>query len=408
MAKTSKKGSKLKLENTGVKTEHWDDTFRLMSWWDADRVSKANVMVVGAGALGNEVLKNLALMNVGSIFIVDFDTIEYANLCRSVLFRTQDIKLNKFKCEIAGERIKDINPNVKVQTVNGDIMIDVGLGVLRRMDVIIGCLDNRIARLFINRYAYKVGKVWIDGAIENLSGQLNVYKNGTSCYECALTNVDWENIRFKMGCADIAQRNSTQGRVPTTPISSSIIAAMQVQEAIKVIHGNEKQSMAGEQFKYDGMNNWIIQFKTEPVREECDSHYVIKDEELIKSKELTNEMTIAECLKWLKAHFKDDEINIQLNYKIILEIASMKSEITYELIIPEPHFSENKQTIYQAEPGEPIGITKYADRINSKFPNLDLKLKDVGIPPLHILTVETSEDTYFVELTGDESFLNYN
>ena len=47
-----------------------------------------------------------------------------------------------------------------------------------RMDVIIGCLDNRIARLFINRYAYKAGKIWIDGAIENLSGQLNVFKNG--------------------------------------------------------------------------------------------------------------------------------------------------------------------------------------------------------------------------------------
>lgn len=407
MGKEPKKSQKLKLQNTGASKENWDDTFRLMSWWDAEKVSAANVMVVGAGALGNEVLKNLALMNVGSIFIVDFDTIEYANLCRSVLFRTEDINKNKFKCEIAGERIKEINPNIKVQSLNGDVMIDVGLGVMRRMDVIIGCLDNRIARLFINRYAYKVGKVWIDGAIENLSGQLNVYQNGKSCYECALTNTDWENIRFKMGCADIAQRNSTQGRVPTTPISSSIIAAMQVQEAIKVIHGNEKQSMAGEQFKYDGMNNWIIQFKSEPVREDCDSHYTISDEELIQSKDLSNEMTIGDCLNWLKKHFDDEEVSIQLNYKIILEITSMKSEITHELIIPEPHFSENRQTQYQEIPGEPIGITKYADHISDAFPDLSLKLKDVGVPPLHILTVETSQDTFFVELTGDESFLNY-
>ena len=407
MGKPSKKSQKLKLENTGSSKEHWDDTFRLMSWWDADRVSESKVMVVGAGALGNEVLKNLALMNVGSIFIVDFDTIEYANLCRSVLFRTEDIKKEKFKCEIAGERIQELNPNLKVQTVNGDIMIDVGLGVMRRMDVIIGCLDNRIARLFINRYAYKVGKVWIDGAIENLSGQLNVYKNGTSCYECALTSVDWENIRFKMGCADIAQRNSTQGRVPTTPISSSIIAAMQVQEAIKVIHGNEKQSMAGEQFKYDGMNNWIIQFKTDPVREECDSHYAISDEELVQSKELSNEMTIGDCLTWLEKHYDDKEISIRLNYKIILEITSMKSEISHDIVIPEPHFSEQMQVPYQVEPGEPIGITKYADLINREFPKQDLKLKDVGVPPLHILTVETSLDTFFVELTGDESYLNF-
>lgn len=407
MAQKPTKTNKLKLESSGGASEHWDDTFRLMSWWDADRVKDSKVMVVGAGALGNEVLKNLALMNVGSIFIVDFDTIEYANLCRSVLFRTEDIKQNKFKCEIAGERIKEINPNIKVQTVNGDIMVDVGLGVMRRMDVIIGCLDNRIARLFINRYAFKVGKVWIDGAIENLSGQLNVYKNGKSCYECALTNTDWENIRFKMGCADIAQRNSTQGRVPTTPISSSIIAAMQVQEAIKVIHGNEKQSMAGEQFKYDGMNNWIIQFESEPVREECDSHYEIKDEELIEAKDLSCEMSIGDCLKWLEEHFDDEEISIQLNYKIILEITSMNSEETHEIIIPEPHFSEREQVRYQKEPGEPIGITKYVDVIDRNFPDLKMKLKEVGIAPLHILSVETSKDIYFVELTGDESFLNF-
>ncbi len=407
MGDKAKKSQKLKLENTGTSKEHWDDTFRLMSWWDTDRVKDAKVMVVGAGALGNEVLKNLALMNVGSIFIVDFDTIEYANLCRSVLFRPEDIKQNKFKCEIAGERIKEINPNLKVQTVNGDIMVDVGLGVMRRMDVIIGCLDNRIARLFINRYAFKVGKVWIDGAIENLSGQLNVYKKGVSCYESSLTAVDWENIRFKMGCADIAQRNSTQGRVPTTPISSSIIAAMQVQEAIKVIHGNEKQSMAGEQFKYDGMNNWIIQFKSEPVKEDTESSYTIPEEELIQAKELRSDMKIIDCLNWLEKHFDDKEIGIQLNYKVILEIASMKSEISHEIIIPEPHFSDTMQTQYQEEPGEPIGITKYLDTINTDFPNLDMTLKEVGIPPLQILTVETSEDIYFVELTGDESFLDF-
>lgn len=400
------KNKKLSISGT-TKEEHWDDTFRMMSWWDSERVKEAKVMVVGAGALGNEVLKNLALMNIGSIFIVDFDTIEYANLCRSVLFREEDIKRNNFKCEIAASRIKDINPNIKVQAVNGDIMIDVGLGVFRRMDVVIGCLDNRIARLFINRYAYKLGKVWIDGAIENLSGQLNVYKNGLSCYECALTTTDWENIRFKMGCADVAQRNSTQGRVPTTPISSSIIAAMQVQEAIKVIHGNEKQSMAGEQFKYDGMNNWILTFKSAELKEECDSHYVLNEDELVEAKDMTCEMSIENALGALKKHLKTEHVSVSLNYKIILEVTSMKSDKSSPIIIPEPHFSDQMQTAYQEEPGEPIGITKYTDQINDDFPDKTLSLKKVGIPALQILTVETDKDIFFVELTGDEKFINF-
>ena len=404
--KKETKSQKLKLSGKS-KEEHWDDTFRLMSWWDSKKVKASKVMVVGAGALGNEVLKNLALLNMGHIFIVDFDTIEYANLCRSVLFREEDINRNSFKCEIAAQRIKEINPNIKVQTVNGDIMVDVGLGVFRRMDVVIGCLDNRIARLFINKYAFKTGKIWIDGAIENLSGQLSVFKNGLSCYECTLTPTDWENIRFKLGCADIAQRNSTQGKVPTTPISASIIAAMQVQEALKVIHKNEKQSMAGEQFKYDGMNNWIFSFKNETVNEDCASHYEISDDELIEAKELSCESTIEECLHWLKNKFKDDVISLSLNYKIILEIASMKSDKTHEIIIAEPHFSDAMHAQYQEIPGEAIGITKYADQINDDFPDKKLKLKDVGIPPLQILTVETSTDIHFVELTGDEKFINF-
>lgn len=387
--------------------ESWDDTFKLMSWWDSEKVRNAKVMVVGAGALGNEVLKNLALMNVGQIFIVDFDTIEYANLCRSVLFRESDIKKQKLKAEIAAERIKDINPNINVQTVNGDIMIDVGLGVFQRMDVIIGCLDNRIARLFINRYAFRTGKIWIDGAIQNMSGQLNVYKNGTSCYECSLTDTDWANIRKKLGCADVAQRNSSVGRVPTTPISSSIIAAMQVQEALKVIHKYDKHSMVGEQFTYDGMNNWILTFASPPLKEDCASHYEIEKKELKQAKNLSCNDTVEDALKKLKKILKAKEVSIPLNYKMILEISSMNNDRSFEVIIPEPHFSEKVQEEYQENPQDILGISKYVDYIDNEFPDKSLTLSQCGIPPLHILSVDTEEDTFFVELTQDEKFLTF-
>ena len=244
--KSSKQKKTVRLRiDAAPKEKHWDETFRLMSWWEPDKVKDAKVMVVGAGALGNEVLKNLALMNIGNIVIVDFDTIEYANLSRSVLFRTEDASGGKKKADIAKKRIQEINPGINVQVIGGDIGIDVGYGVFKRMDVVIGCLDNRLARLYINRNCYRVGVSWIDGAIENLAGQLNVYTPEKSCYECQLSESEWTNIRFKMGCPDIARRNQASGKIPTTPISSSIIGAMQVQEAIKIIHGNDDQSLAG-------------------------------------------------------------------------------------------------------------------------------------------------------------------
>ena len=77
-------------------------TFEFISWWEREKVQNAKVMVIGAGALGNEVIKNLSLMGVGNLFIVDFDKVEAANLSRSILFREGDN--NRSKAEIAAAR----------------------------------------------------------------------------------------------------------------------------------------------------------------------------------------------------------------------------------------------------------------------------------------------------------------
>ena len=123
-------------------------TFGFISWWQQEVVRNATVMVVGAGALGNEVLKNLALMGIGNLLIVDFDTIEDANLSRSVLFREGD--RGRPKAEVAAEAVKRLNPDVNVKAWYGDINYEMGLGVFRHIDVVIGCLDNREARLSLS------------------------------------------------------------------------------------------------------------------------------------------------------------------------------------------------------------------------------------------------------------------
>ena len=66
------------------------DLYPRLSWFKQDRLRAANVMVVGCGALGNEVLKNLALFGVGHLVVVDFDVVEPSNLTRSILFNRAD------------------------------------------------------------------------------------------------------------------------------------------------------------------------------------------------------------------------------------------------------------------------------------------------------------------------------
>ena len=161
-------------------------TFEFISWWEREKVKNAKVLVIGAGALGNEVLKNLALMGVGNIFIIDFDKIEAANLSRSVLFRETDN--NRGKAEVAAARARSINPDVHIQYLNADVTTSLGLGIIRRMDAIIGCLDNREARLAVNRFCYWMNKPWVDGAIQELLGLMRVFVPGDgACYECTLT-----------------------------------------------------------------------------------------------------------------------------------------------------------------------------------------------------------------------------
>ncbi len=244
-------------------------TFEFISWWEREKVEKAKIMVVGAGALGNEVIKNLVLMGIGNIFIVDFDEIELANLSRSVLFRETDT--GRKKAEVAAARAKEINPNIHVQYFHGDVTADLGLGIFRRMDVIIGCLDNREARLAVNRFAYWIKKPWVDGAIQEFLGLARVFVPGEgACFECSLTEQARRDLAIRYSCPLLARENVLLGKVPTTPTIASIIAGIQAQEALKLIH--DKPVKPGSVLHFNGMTNEMHVTAYTPV-EDCESHW---------------------------------------------------------------------------------------------------------------------------------------
>ena len=94
-----------------------------------------------------------------------------------------------------------------VQEFDGNIVYDLGLGVYRWADVVIGGLDNREARVAINQAAAKVGKPWIDGAIERLDGVARVFDPATGpCYECTMSEVDWKMLAARRSCALLVAR----------------------------------------------------------------------------------------------------------------------------------------------------------------------------------------------------------
>src|SRR5882757_6124884 len=142
--------------------------FKLIGWWDQQKLSAAKVLVIGAGALGNEIIKNLALLGVGNVLVVDLDTVENSNLSRSVLYRAKDNGTPK--AVAAARAAREIYPDQRIHALVANAVYDLGMGVYRWADVVIGGLDNREARLSINRACLKFNKPWIDGAIEHIQG----------------------------------------------------------------------------------------------------------------------------------------------------------------------------------------------------------------------------------------------
>lgn len=397
---------------TENKTYEWGEgVFTLLSWFKKDRVSNARVLVAGAGALGNEVIKDLTLFGVGHIIVVDFDKIEISNLTRSVLFREEDAFGHRYKAEVAAKRAMEINPQIKVTPIVGNLFSEVGLALYKSVDVIIGCLDSRLARYQLNRMAMRAGKTWIDGSIENLTGVVKVYTPGISCYECGLSREEFNIIMLRTGCADVVRSQTSQGRVATTPISASIVGAVQAQEAMKVIHGDAYDSdklpfstLKGKMWRYEGLTNTTNTYKFASWKKNCPAHEQWKP--TLSGENMTADMTVEEALSEIKRICSVNAVEINLmNNKFIEAIVSDRPEKEFVVKVPE---SQLDNTISQDAEMRKLSYKtlfhkKFHENIDSYFPFRQLTLNQIGIPYFDIIKVTTEKGEFFIELSADKT-----
>lgn len=387
--------------------EWGEGVFTLLSWFKKDKVKNAKVLVAGAGALGNEVVKNLALFGVGHIYVVDFDEIEITNLTRSVLFREKDAFNHRYKADVVASRAMEINPQIKVTPIVGNLFSEVGLGLYRSVDVVIGCLDSRIARYLLNRLCLRANKMWIDGGIENLSGIVKVYGPGVSCYECSLSREEFNHIMLRTGCADVVRTNEKAGRVATTPISASIIGAMQVQEAMKIIHLNENEltpfkTLHGKMLRYDGMTCTSNVYKFASWKKNCPAHEEWND--IVEGTDLSTAMTVYEALERMKELLGCEAVEINMrNNKFIDFIVSDKPEKEFKVMVPE---SRLDNVMHSDEELRKLSYRttfhkNFYENIDVDFPYKDMTLQEIGIPPYDVVQVSTNKGVFYVELSGD-------
>src|SRR6056297_2956706 len=168
----------------------YDRQFRLEGW-NQKILKDAKVLIAGVGGLGCEIAKNLAMVGVGNILLVDLDIIEHSNLNRQILF--VDAPIGESKAHAAAKKLRQVNPTIKISGYHTSLE-NLPPKAYRIADVIVGGLDSVNARLNLNAQAVRFKKPLVDGGVSGYHGHVyTTFPYENACYECYATPVSEMN-----------------------------------------------------------------------------------------------------------------------------------------------------------------------------------------------------------------------
>ncbi|QEX21935.1 hypothetical protein FRZ61_18640 [Hypericibacter adhaerens] len=215
-----------------------------IDWFTQDALKAARIAVIGAGAVGNEVMKNLALLGVGIIDVFDPDTIEEHNLTRSVLFRDSDI--GQTKASVAAQRVQELDPGVRANAYVGDFWKTLTFDLLNATTTIFCCVDNFEARIRCNTLAYLAKKDLVVVGLDSRYGSVELFPFGSGqqggCYECALPPSVYQKISKRYSCGWLKKASFIEGKIPTTIITASAASSVAVSLGLRFGGATEAQS----------------------------------------------------------------------------------------------------------------------------------------------------------------------
>jgi adenylyltransferase/sulfurtransferase len=187
-------------------------------------IGAARVLCIGAGGLGSPVTMYLAAAGVGTLGVVDYDEVDFSNLQRQLLHMTRDV--GRPKVESAGERLRAINPGVRVETHRIALSSANALDLFARYDLVVDGTDNFPTRYLVNDAAVLSGRPYVYGSIFRFEGQVSVFASPDGpCYRCLYPEPPPPGL--VPSCAE----GGVLGVLP------GIIGTIQATEALKLILG---------------------------------------------------------------------------------------------------------------------------------------------------------------------------
>ena len=209
------------------------------------KLKDARVLVVGAGGLGAPLLSYLVAAGVGTVGLVDFDTVDVSNLHRQVLFTEDDV--GRPKVEVAAERLRRQNPHVQVQAYDMKLTSANALTIIQEYDIVADGSDNFSTRYLVNDACVLLGKVNVYAAIFRFEGQVAVF------------NIPNEQGKRTPNYRDLFPQPPLPGTVPSCAeggvlgVLPGIVGSLQVNEVIKIITGLG-EPLAGRLFLIDALS----------------------------------------------------------------------------------------------------------------------------------------------------------
>ncbi len=208
------------------------------------RLALARVLLVGCGGLGSPIATLLCSSGVGHIGIVEFDTVSLSNLPRQTLYTTPQIGLSKLECAV--ERLRDMNPEVKITPYATRFDESNGVEIAKGYDMIVDGCDNIITRYAMDKVSQHLGIPYIYGAIQGFEGQVSVFNHaGAGAYSQLYPPTS---------------ANPPSLPPPVMATTPTIVGAVQANEVMKIIVGYG-ETLSGKLLTLDSRNYAINIFE---------------------------------------------------------------------------------------------------------------------------------------------------
>ncbi len=248
--------------------------------------------------------------------------------------------------------------------------------------------------MWVNRQCWKVSTPWVDSGIQEIQGVVKVFVPPlSSCYECTMTERDYQLLNLRYSCPLLRREDILAGKVPTAPTIASMMAALEVQEALKLIHG--MPVAAGSALVFNGVTNQFYSTKL-PFREDCLSHETYPDPVELP---IGHAATARELFTAARSTL-DGPFRLALDRDLVTAVECPRCGWRKDVFRPRTKVAMAEAVCPTCQDS---ARPEMVSAIEEDSPLADRSLADLGIPAYDIVRVDGSEGSGFFLLAGDRA-----